>query len=191
MKKVIFLLIDTLKSQKPIRFLAFGICLLCMACGENPIDPTKNKPFEGPTMKTFDLVTNYSDSGKVKIRVKAPLQLEYQSGNQEFPKGITIDFFNYKGEVYSRLSAKQAFYEKNKNEYTALGNVVVENITNKETLKTEELHWTPTKQEIYTDKAVTITTPKELLKGNGLVAAQDFAAYEIKKPTGVFALPKK
>ncbi len=191
MKKVIFLLIDTLKSQKPIGFLAFGICLLCMACGDNAIDPSKNKPFEGPTMKTYDLVTNYSDSGRVKIRVKAPLQLEYQSGNQEFPKGISVDFFNQKEEIYSRLTAKQAFYEKDKNEYTAIGNVVVENITNKETLKTEELHWTPTKQEIYTDKAVTITTPKELLKGKGLVAAQDFGAYEIKKPTGVFALPDK
>jgi LPS export ABC transporter protein LptC len=127
----------------------------------------------------------------VKIRVSAPLQLEYESGNQEFPKGIQVDFFNEKEENYSRLTAKQAFYEKDKNEYTAKGDVVVENIENQEVLKTEELHWTPIKREIYTDKFVVITTPKEILKGNGLVAAQDFTSYEIKKPTGVFSVPEQ
>ncbi len=194
MRKERNLVLLSIKSQKLnvyIQFLAFCVLFVLTACEVSKKEIESMKPFEGPTMKTFELVTNYSDSGMVKIRVSAPLQLEYETGNQEFPDGIQVDFFNEKEENYSRLTAKEAFYDKTKNEYTAQRDVVVENVKNQEILKTEELNWTPSKREIYTDKFVVITTPTEILKGHGLVAAQDFTAYEIKKPTGVFSVPKQ
>ncbi|GAB4410560.1 MAG: hypothetical protein OHK0053_37400 [Microscillaceae bacterium] len=148
------------------------------------------KPYEGPTSKVFDMVTNYSDSGRVKIQLLAPLQLEYESGNQDFPEGITVNFFNAEGQNYNRLTAKKAIYDKKNNQYTALGEVVVNNLLTKETLQTEELHWRPTQRQIFTEKFVVIQTPREILKGNGLTADQDFMAYKIKQPTGKFSLPE-
>jgi hypothetical protein len=58
-------------------------------------------------------------------------------------------------------------------------------------LQTEELFWSPKDKKIYTDKFVIITTPTEIIKGEGLVANEDFSYYEIQKPTGIIALDEE
>lgn len=170
--------------------LVFSILMLD-SCGGIKEDPSKIKPYQGPMMKAFNTKTIYSDSAKVKIIVKAPIRLEYQNGNQNFPKGVEINFFNEKGENYTRLTSDKAKYNKEKNQYTAYTNVVVRNMEKQEKLNTEELHWNQQEKIVFTEKAVVITTPKEILKGTGLNASQDFTEYQIKHPTGEFKVPKK
>jgi LPS export ABC transporter protein LptC len=68
------------------------------------------------------------------------------------------------------------------------GNVIVKSLDKGQTLNTEELNWKPETKTVYTEKFVTITTAEEILKGEGLDAAQDLSRYKIRKPTGVFPL---
>ena len=69
--------------------------------------------------------------------------------------------------------------------------VVVNQILKQETLFTEELNWLQAEKKVHTDKNVTIQTPDELLKGEGLDAKQDFSWYRILKPTGAFPIETK
>jgi hypothetical protein len=51
-------------------------------------------------------------------------------------------------------------------------------------LQTELLTWDEETDRIFTDKFVKITTPTEILYGDGLEANQDFTRYEIKNIKG-------
>ena len=164
---------------------------LLFNCESSTIDPSKVKPFEGPTLKTFDMKMVYTDSGKVKTIMNAPLRLEYKNGDETYPNGIVLDFYNAQGEKYTRLTADKAHKLSKENKYTAFGNVVVINTLEKQQLNTEELNWTPSNHKITTDKNVTITTETEILKGKGMTARQDFSTYKITKPTGKFSIEKE
>lgn len=166
-------------------YIFFGFS--CQKTNRNP----KNLPFSGAAIKAYHIKMLYSDSARLKIEMEAPLQLEYMDGNQEFPEGIKIVFFNEKNEAYNQITAKKAFYYKNENRYKGIGDVQVKNIVKQEEMRTEELEWQPTTQKIFTDKFLTITTPNEILKGTGLTAKQDFSEYKITQPTGRFNVKNK
>lgn len=172
-------------------FHVFFLILLHSSCQTDPEKLKNFEPYDGPIMKTIHIQTVYRDSGNVKIILDAPLQLEYENGDQFFPKGIKLNFYNEEGVCYNQLTAQEAHYSKQENLYTGTGDVIVENIIKQERLNTEELNWSPEVQKIYTDKFVTITTPQELLKGDGLTANQDFTEYKITSPRGVFSIPEE
>ena len=149
-----------------------------------------HKEYKGPLVVAHNIRTIFTDSAQPKIDMTAPVQNEYANGNRTFPAGITIWFFSEKGVKESRLTADRAYFDKATEIYTGRGNVVVENTTKKERLKSEELKWNRFEKRVYTDKFVRIETPTETLLGEGLTAAQDFSTYKILKPKGTLPANK-
>lgn len=174
---------------KPLfSFLIALLALLAVGCGKDLKDPDKEKKHIGPFRETYNVLTLYSDSAKVLIKLQAPLQEDFENGDMIFPDGIGVEFYEQGSIVTSTLRANYGKQERNKDLYLVRGNVVVHNIKKQEKLETEELYWNKAKAQIYTDKFVKITTPEEILMGHGLQANQDFSNYKIKKVTGVFSL---
>lgn len=168
-----------------------GIMLLAVAFGACNEHKTKQldeiKIYTGPVAIAENVETIYSDSARLKLVVKAPLQTEFQTGDREFNKGIEIDFFDPKGVQTTHLTANYARYDKQAGIYFATGNVVVENFVEKQKLESEELKFNHLEKRIYTDKFVRITTELDILTGTGLTAAQDFSSYKILKPEAVIS----
>ena len=163
--------------------LYFFLFFLLMSCQEEKIKkPVKN---DEPMVETTDILTIYSDSAKVKIQVKASKQYTYANGNIIYPTGIEIIFMDGGEKETTRLTAKKATFDKIKNTYLAEGDVVVFEKIEKKTLKTASLVWSPIDKQIKTDSNLVITTPTQIIKGEGMIAAQDFSRYEIIKPTGI------
>ena len=52
------------------------------------------------------------------------------------------------------------------------------------------LIWNEKIQKFYTDKFVTITTPTQIIYGDGLESNQNFSDYTILKVKGVFGVNK-
>lgn len=142
--------------------------------------------YNGPVMEVDNVETNYTDSSVLRIKLKAPKQLELQSGNREFPNGVWVQFYNEQGKKNAQLTANSGTFYKEKNFYTVRGNVIVKNEEEHEQLNTEELHWYPDSGTVSTDKFVRIETPEQILTGEGLDAAQDFSRYRIRKPHAIF-----
>ncbi|MCP2042934.1 LPS export ABC transporter periplasmic protein LptC [Pontibacter sp. HSC-36F09] len=164
------------------------LAILAAGCGTELKDPDQEKKYEGPFRETANVLTLYSDSARVMVRLQTPMQEDYENGDVVFPDGIDVEFLE-KGEmVTSTLRANYGKQERNKDLYLVRGNVIVHNLQKQEKLETEELYWNKAKAQIYTDKFVKITTPEEILMGHGLEANQDFSNYRIKKVTGVFSL---
>ncbi|TAE19575.1 MAG: LPS export ABC transporter periplasmic protein LptC [Bacteroidetes bacterium] len=171
-------------------YYLFFLLLGLASCKDGLEGVGKKEDYDGPSIKAFNLKMQLSDSAKLRVEVHAPLQLEYQNGNQEYPKGVTVEFYNAEGKKYTRLTADKGKYNKATHIYTVWNNVVVKNIEKQEEMQTEELNWSPHAQDIYTTKRVKITTLTEILHGNGLKAKQDFMTYKIMQPTGKFTVKR-
>ncbi len=149
------------------------------------------KPYDGPIAMLEKVNLYYSDSARVKVKMKAPVENEYLNGNRIFPKGIDLTFFDILGDTNAILTSNYAIFDKNTGIYTVRGNVVIIGIKEYKKINTEELFWNPTTKQVYTEKFVRIETKEEILTGNGLTASQDFKTYRITKPTGIFSVKEQ
>lgn len=150
----------------------------------------KEAPLPSEQAKTVEIL--YTDSGLVTMRVTAPVMNHFTQdvpeGFTEMPQGMYVEFFDDSGKVKSTLKADFAVrYEKSKRT-EARKNVVVVNV-NGEVLNTEKLNWDEANKKIYTDAFVKISTKKDVLRGTGMEANQDFTEYEIRNISGSTSAP--
>jgi len=173
--------------MKHLRIIYLSILTLASCSSENK-DILNPPTYDGPVMAMDSIETMYSDSAIVKIKITAPKQLNFSDGNEEYPNGISLEFFNELGEVISTLQANKAYYIEKEKHYKGVGNVIVVNLETGDRLNTEELFWSPKDEKVFTDNFVTIRSEDEIHTGEGLIANQDFDNYQIMKPTGTIVI---
>jgi LPS export ABC transporter protein LptC len=182
-------MIQRLTSLKSI--MAVAVMLFLFSCTNDP-EEVKSivVPEDLPMEETEDLDLSYSDSGYVRLNLKAP-RAEYYPNLEEperrFPNGIDVKFFDSFGKEESRLQADYAVQFMKKGLWQATGNVVVVNRKG-EQLNTEELFWNEKTEEIYSDVFVRLSTGQEVIMGEGFKADQTFDNYEINKVTGTIEI---
>ncbi len=163
----------------------FGVFLLS-ACSSS--ETTVPVEYEGPLSEAENVKMQYAEKDRVKVVLTAAKILEFANGDEEFPEGIFIEFYDELGNKTSTLRANDAYFFKEENKWRGRGNVEVVNMQKSEQLNTEELFWTPTDKKIFTDKFVTIKLQSEVLYGTGLEAKEDLSTYSIKDPSGDFTV---
>ena len=147
------------------KLLILSIIVMVQSCTKNEI--TQPLEYEGPQSEAENVELFYSENQIVKVKMLADQVYEFKNGDREFPKGVYIEFFDEQGELSSKLRANHAFYTKKENLWKATGKVEVLNLLKNEQLNTEELFWQPAKEEIYTEKFVTIRMQTEVIYGEG------------------------
>ncbi|QSE98740.1 LPS export ABC transporter periplasmic protein LptC [Fulvivirga lutea] len=172
-----------MKLPIKIVFIAF-----LFSCGNTDKELETVKPYEGPTEEMADMVLYRSESATKRVKLVTPLLQQFANGNQEFPKGVYLEFYNEEGQLKTTLKANEAKYFKEEDHWRGRGDVVIKNVETKEQLNTEELFWKPSEERMYTEKFVKITLPDQVLYGTGLDAKQDLSEYTIKQPEGEFYL---
>ena len=184
-----------IKPEK-IRLLRAAVCssfiilhssFLFTAC-EQPKQNKKVEPYNGPIEEISDVKLLYSEAAVLKVRLKTSRQLRYINDDRKYPNPINIIFYGPLGEEMTTLRSDSGRYNKAKDIYVVMGNVVVINKQKQEKLLTPELTWNPVTKKVYTDKRVTVLSQLtgEKLNGIGLDANQDFSKYAIRRVTGVF-----
>jgi LPS export ABC transporter protein LptC len=168
---------------------SFSLAFLC-ECAEKPSESvtTLEKDSLGVPSEIADSIDiNYSESAQRIIHLRAKLMQRYPIKDDNIlfmKKGLEIYFYNDSGQLKTTIKSDWAKrYEKSRK--TELhGHVSVTNDKG-ESMKTDEIYWDQYRREIFTSKFVTITTPTEILTGEGLQAKDDFSSYEIKNPKGI------
>jgi LPS export ABC transporter protein LptC len=146
-----------------------------------------------PSESATNIEILYSDSGKVKTKISAPIMNKYYDIDTpylEMPNGIKVIFFNDSLRENSRLTANYAIRYDKKNMMEARSNVIVVNEKG-EQLNTERLIWDENTEKISTPDFVKITTKDEIIMGKGLESNQTFTKYHILNVTGTFPLNKE
>ncbi len=161
---------------------------MLFSCQKNDVEVVRNltRVDTLPTQTVVNLTTIYMDTGRLQMIITAPEVLYYADREEPvmiFPKGIDVDFYNRQMVAETHLSAHYAVYYQKKELWEARDSVVAENIDH-ERLDAEMLYWDVGKKWIYTDKFIRITTPDEIIYGEGFESDQSFTDWRIKKVRG-------
>lgn len=169
-------------------------CAIITSCRNTTkeIDELTGKGISMQEDKATDVTFYYSEKGKVSAIMHAKEFIRNETANPPYTdikKGMKVEFLNDSLEITSTLTAKSARY------YETEGNVIVRDsvsVVNKkgERLNTEELIWNQKLQKFYTEKKVKITTPTNILYGDGLEANSSFSWYKITNIRGTVAVDK-
>ena len=173
--------------HKPL-LLFLSVVIMLASCDSQMSEEAEKSIYQGPLRTMENAEIFHSDSGRLKAKILASRILNMQNGDREAPDGMHITFYEKDGSKSSTLRADYAYFTSENKIWHAQGNVIIHNIMNKETLKTEELFWDPESGDVNTEKFVKIETPDEVITGTGLVAKQDFATWSLKQPEGIFVI---
>jgi LPS export ABC transporter protein LptC len=136
--------------------------------------------------KAYDVTILYSEHGKVKARLFAHEFIRNETARPPYTdmkKGIRVEFYNDSEQVNSTLTARYARYYELQQNILVRDSIVIVNKKG-EKLETEELVWNQAIKKFFTEKPVKITTPTQVLYGDGLEANEDFSFYTIKNLKG-------
>lgn len=164
-----------------VYLLLIGWALFLSSC-KDEVDPSMFEIYTGPVSIGYDVNLYHSDSAIVRIHLTAKKQLEFETGDYEFPEGIDITFFDEEGTVTTTIRADKGYYIRKDHLYRGEGDVQVKNLEKEQSLASEELFWDLNAKKIYTEKFVTVTDKKSIIKGTGLEADEGFNEYKIYKP---------
>lgn len=142
-----------------------------------------------PTEVSLNTDILLSDSAMLQIKVKTPKLLRYsdiENPYVEFPDGLTLYIYDSLGEIESSLTANYGINYTQEKRVVVKNNVIVNNNRN-ETLNTEQLTWIRSEKRIFTEEYVKITTPDEIIYGDGLESNESFTKYRIKNIKGVIS----
>ncbi len=168
-------------------------CIFLTACenDEKAVQSLNKKSIGVEEAKNVEII--YTTGGKTKAVLTAPLMLHIQEATPyyEFPQTLQTTFYNEAGIIESRLTADYGKYKENENIVFLRDSVRVINLQKKDTLFCNELYWDRkrTGAEFYTEKAVRIRTPTQIIDGIGMEARQDFKSWLIKKSVGTVQVP--
>jgi LPS export ABC transporter protein LptC len=127
----------------------------------------------------------YSDSTKVKAKLKAPLLIYYKTGTPyyEMPKGIDVVFYDDQLKPSSTVVSDYAIRRESEKVVELRNNVVATNAEGR-IFKSDELFWDENTKKFTSNKLVTIITDRATISGTSFWALEDFSYYEIKGGSG-------
>lgn len=150
-------------------------------------------------INTDNNITNldmiYTDSGIVKLRLKAPIAIIHDEKDEpykEFPVGLEVFFFKDRDTVVENyLRANYGINYEKKDITEVRGDVVVVNEKG-DTLKTEKLFWDSKKKLIFSEELVRIIQKDQVIIGeDGFEADESFSYYSIKNSSGDISVDDK
>ena len=185
----------TLKARFFLIFPIFGIFVLYafIACNKPPEAVLSDKiTNDGPFMSARKIDLLFSDSGKIEARLTSPLMNRYVGENPylEFPTGFRVAMFDSVQQTITTITANSGIRREYSRTMEAWGNVIVRNEKKNEQLNTEHLVWDEMKHRIWSDVAVKITKPDQILNGSSLESNETFTIYSIKQPAGQMNVKK-
>ena len=162
---------------------ALGIAMSC----SNDLEEAKkvSKNVDANTETGTNVVINYSEYGKprAKLTAKELVRVSFDFPKSEFPKGLELVVYGEDGHIENTLRAASGSIDETNKMMNARNNVEVVNARG-DRLNTEELIWNQTDKKIYSNTFVKITTAKEIIMGDSMIADERFTDYTIKKVTG-------
>ena len=164
-----------------------GGAIIVASCGDGaaavpPIEDEANTP----TMQVRKFGVTYTEYGRKKMRLTAPLLLRYMMAPEPysvFPEGFFVEFFTVEETLESQIIADYALYKEKPVEiWKAVGNVEVINYEKQQTLLTDTLYWNRQEHTIYTTAPVRIETKDGITNGRkGMTSDEHFTNYEIRE----------
>jgi LPS export ABC transporter protein LptC len=151
-------------------------------CSNDNVKPTIDTSLQAgelPSQESWNSTIVFSDSGKTKaILQTGHLRVFDQSHETLFDQGLKVDFYDDNMVKTSTITSKRGKADDATKDLYAIDSVVA--VSDSGTVvKTQELMFRNKDQKIVSDKFVTITSPKENIKGYGFESDRSLRNYVI------------
>ena len=144
-----------------------------------------------PPLEGKKMVINYSDSTKIKFKLKAVefVQIDKTEKDKkvtylECPKGVEINIYNEFEKIKAVITSEYAIMNRVTGLVELRKNVVTK--TQDQTIKTEQMFWDEKKKIIYSVKETHISGEDNIFTVLGFTSDQAFENIEHGKITGEF-----
>lgn len=175
-----------------IHFIVFVITFALLTSCENDlkkIHSTLDRSLLNQE-KAEGVVILYSKEGHTKAQLFTKTFSHIQNTKPsyvEMRNGLRVEFYNDSLQIITTLTAKYGKLFEETGNVLVRDSVVVTN-DKKEQLNTEELVWNEGAQKFFTEKFVKISTPTQVIYGDGLESNQTFTEYKITNVKGIIGV---
>ena len=124
--------------------------------------------------EVLDMDAAQTENGQVTMRLKAKRMERYESdkdnSREEFSDGFQVLAYNEEGLLETRIVSDEALHTMSdgKEQWSAYGNVVINNYIKGERIETDTLYWDREEKIIFTDCYVRLSSPQGFMQGYGL-----------------------
>lgn len=165
-----------------ILIISFFAITILAGCSGDKVKPSIDSSLnagEIPSQESWNSVVFFSDSGKTKAILHAGhMRVFDKSMETLLDQNMEVEFYNEEGHKTSTLTAKRGKVNDETKDLFAYDSVVV--VSDSGTvINTDELMFRNKDRKIVSDKFVTITSPKETIKGYGFESDQALRNYVI------------
>ena len=122
------------------------------------------------------------DGGHVTTKIDAEKISQFDVQDSAMAYNLNIHSYDSLGELNSVITGDSGLIREQSGLFIIFGHVVVTTADSSQ-LETEQLHWNPKKDRIFTDAFVRITKPGGFASGWGFEANQRLKSYKILHPT--------
>ena len=163
------------------------LCLTCAsllgalsACGDTQAPPVATQSLlpDSAEQMLFGVELLLTDAGVRRASVKSDTLLMYDDNTREELRKVTARFFTNSGEQEAVLTSDQGTHSSRLGTMEARGNVVVVSSEGKQ-LVSPHLKYDPSRNEISSDSAFTLTEGERVTKGVGFVSNPDMTNMRI------------
>lgn len=177
--------IHTLKNT----LVVMTIGVFFVSCNNSEFSKNNQLCVDGkfPDEASFNITITMSDNGEKTFEIFAPTMHKYNGDSQymECPDGVKVISFRKGNSPEAIMTADYAVSEEDGMRMEATSNVVIINLIQGDTIKTEKIVWEKKSKRIYSDVPV-----KQIRKdgttniGDGFDADEKFSRYTVRNPRG-------
>ena len=176
---------------------AVAILLSLPACKK----PVRNDiDFEHvPVQVVHDLSVLQTERGEAAMRMHAPLmeKFDYEKDSvrqtyELYSGGFFVDAYDESGQLETTIVAQQARHvtTKDRESWSAFGDVVITNHVKGERIETDTLYWNRAEKKIYTDCYVRLSSDSGLMQGYGMTSDERARNSVILRPFDSYAVER-
>lgn len=142
---------------------------------------------EQPNQIANNIEVIFADSNYTKAILRAKRARIFNKINTTFlDSSVNVDFLSkYSKKRMSYLTSDSARIDDITKDMIAMGQVLVISDSSGMKLETEILEWSNSRQKIYSNEFVKITTKNEYITGYGFESNPDLSNYKIFKVSGI------
>ena len=176
---------------------AVAILLSLPACHG---DASSDIDFEQtPVQVIHDMNVLQTEGGEASMRMHAPLMQKFdyvkdslRQSYEFYPDGFFVDAYTDNGELETSIVSKQARHitTKDRESWSAFGDVVIINHLKGEKIETDTLYWNRAEKKIYTDCYVRLSSDSGLMQGYGMTSDERARNSIILRPFDCYAVER-